>query len=146
MKSRALLAGTYGEFITENGCPNGGSNGYGIIKSKAGEKRSVAVHKRVSKAADRHGLPIGNARIQEVLRAPYASLSSSSLPVASPKSRSERSTSSMAAARVAVVELLARALAATVVNGDPSSYEEVMACPQRKHWKGAIREECNSIL
>ena len=42
--------------------------------------------------------------------------------------------------------MLARALAATVVNGDPSSYEEAMASPQKEHWKEAIREECNSIL
>ena len=42
--------------------------------------------------------------------------------------------------------MLARALAATAINGDPSSYEEAMASPQREQWKIAIREECNSIL
>ena len=51
----------------------------------------------------------------------------------------------MATARVAASELLARALAATAINGDPP-YEEAMASPQGEQWKMAIREKCSSIL
>ena len=40
-----------------------------------------------------------------------------------------------------IVDIMARALTATAVNGDPSSYEEAMACPQRAQWKEAIQEE-----
>ena len=80
---------------------------------------------RVSKAAEWRGLAIENTRIQEALRAPNPS--SSSLPMAAPESRSGRITRSMATARVAASELLARALAATAINGDPSYH-------MRKPW------------
>ena len=39
-----------------------------------------------------------------------------------------------------------KALAANMVNGDRSSYEEAMARTQRENRKKAIREECNTIL
>ena len=68
--------------------------------------------------------------------------------MAVPESRSGRITRSMTngTARVAASELLARALAATAINGDPSSYEEAMASLQREQWEMAIQEEHSSIL
>jgi len=41
---------------------------------------------------------------------------------------------------------MASALAYTTINGDPSSYAEVMASPLKDHWKRAIDEESASIL
>ena len=52
----------------------------------------------------------------------------------------------MATAHIAEVDMMAHALSATTINGDPPSYEEAMASPQRTQWKKAIREERNSIL
>ena len=63
MKTRALLANR--EFITENGCSNGGGKGHGIIESSGDDARSVAARGRVSKAAERRDLAIENDRIPE---------------------------------------------------------------------------------
>ena len=52
----------------------------------------------------------------------------------------------MATAHIAEVDIMASALVATAVNGDPSSYEKATASPQRVQWKKTIQEECNSIL
>ena len=59
------IAGKHRIFITENGCPNGGGKGHGIIESRGDDARSVAARGRVSKAAERRGLAIENARIPE---------------------------------------------------------------------------------
>ena len=90
------------------------------IESRGNDAYSAAARGRVSKAAEWCGLAIENTPS-----------SSSSLPMAAPESRSRRITRSMATTHVAASELLARALAATAINGDPS-YEEAMASPQRE--------------
>ena len=121
---------------TEHGRPNGGNEGHGYHHHKDQSTGSTSKHREfnieseaarghVSKATEWRGLAIESSRIREPMRAPL-----SSLPMAAPESRSRRITRSMATARVAASELLAKALAATAINGDLSSYEEAMASPQ----------------
>ena len=95
-----------------DGCPRReGGKGHGSMEEKNGEHaQSKAARGRATQTANHHR------------REP---------PLASPpqEPRPGRITRSMATAHIAEVDMVARALAATTVNGDPSSYKEAMASP-----------------
>ena len=38
------------------------------------------------------------------------------------------------------------ALMSTTIDGDPDTYEEVIASDEKELWKAAIQEECTSII
>jgi len=58
----------------------------------------------------------------------------------------DRVTWRIGRARVNITELMNTALASTIINYDPCTYQEAMLSPQKKKWEAAIMDEYNTII
>jgi len=63
-----------------------------------------------------------------------------------PPPRTNRFTRCQVMISTKALIILAKALASTSINSDPFTYAEATDSPQRNHLKGAMEEECTSIL